>query len=548
MVSPKKAQLISKAKEKATKFVQKGDFEKALAEYHDLVKLVPDDLRYRQKLGECLAKLNRKKDAVEEYRKVLKQYADKGFLIQAVAIGKMILQLDPSLKEVQDELADLNTRRGIVTQKPTQVRPALSIKGFEGSIPSAVKSEEPPQPSQPPLKRIFEPPSEEEEALPEMVSDQMPSEEEIPSEEEAPELPSEEMPSEVETEAPSEEGAFPSQEEEIPPEEEEAPPFTPPAEKAAAVKAEVREERPIPLEEAPAGMAEVEEPGARSELPPLPETPLFSDLGVDEFKRVMEKFQIGNLPKGITVIKEGTKGDSFYIVAEGKVRVFKWSRNNKRKVTLSILEVGSFFGEFAFLTNSVRSANVETLEDCVLLRINRKDLEEIIKEFPHVRVVMDEFYRKRVIDTLLQISPLFSSMSEGDRKYLMSRFEPVMLDTGDVIIREGEDGKALYLIKNGAIKISRKHPETGGIISLAILKEGDFFGEISLLYNSPTTATCAAMMPTNLLRLPKPAFQEIIMMHPQILETVSTAADERMKHTQKSLTAKAVDRQSSGLV
>jgi len=295
-------------------------------------------------------------------------------------------------------------------------------------------------------------------------------------------------------------------------------------------------------------MAEIEGPGAKSELPPLPETPLFSDLGVDEFKRVMEKFQIGNLPKGITVIKEGTKGDSFYIIAEGKVRVYKWSKNNKRKITLSTLEVGSFFGEFAFLTDSVRSASIETLEDCVLLRINRKDLELIIKEFPHVRVVMDEFYRKRVIDMLLQISPLFSSLNDEDRKDLMSRFESVMLDTGDVIIREGEEGKALYLIKNGAIKISRKHPETGDVMPLAILKEGDFFGEISLLYNTPTTATCAAMMPTNLFRLPKPKFQEIIMMHPQILETVSTTADERMKSTQKSLTAKAGDRQSSGLV
>ncbi len=501
MASAKKQALIRKSKEKATKYVQKGNFEKALEEYRTLVKLEPDDLRFRLKLGECLAKLGRKKDAIEEYQNVLERNAEKGFLIQAVAVGKVILQLDPSLKEVEEQIADLNARRGIVTEKRRMPKPALSLKGVDGPIPTAVKEEEAPQEEA--EKEQAVPEEEEEEAAPELYG-----EEEYREEETAPQIAEEEEEAGAETEA----------------------------------------QGPIPLDEAPEDMAEVEEPEARSELPPMPETPLFSDLEVEEFKRIMQKFQIGNLPKGITVVKEGSMGDSFYMVAEGKVRVYKWSKNKKRKLTLSVLETGAFFGEFAFLTNSIRSASVETMEDCVLLRINRKDLEEIIGEFPRVREVMDEFYRKRVVDTLLQISPLFSSMNEADRKDLIHRFESVQLDTGDVIIREGEEGKALYMVKHGAIQVSKKHPETGEEIKLAVLREGDFFGEISLLQNIPTTADCSAMAPTDLFRLPKQAFQELIMMNPQILETVSATAEERMKSTQKSLTAREADRQSSGLV
>ncbi len=526
MASAKKAKLIAKTKEKATKYVHKGNFEKAFGEYRILVKLVPDDLRFRMKLGECLARMDRKKDAIEEYREVLKLYADKGFLIQAIAVGKVILQLDPSLTEIQDELAELNTRRGIGPPKKRIARPALSLKGVEGPIPTALKQEEAPA-------EEAAPEAPEEEAAPALVDEE---------EEAAPALVGEEE----EVEAPEEELA-------MTPEEEEAiyteAPKEAPVEEAAEELEE--EEGAIPLDEAPEDMEEEEEgeaPPPASELPPMPETPLFSDLGVEEFKCIMEKFQIGNLPKGITVIKEGTRGDSFYIVAEGKVRVYKWSKNRKRKLTLSILEEGSFFGEFAFLTNSIRSASVETHEECVLLRINRKDLEEIIKSHPHVREVMDEFYRKRVVDTLLQISPLFSSMDEGSRRDLITRFESVMLDTGDVIIKEGDEGIALYLIKCGAMGILKKDPDTGEDIQLAVLKAGDFFGEISLLQNTPTTATCKAMVPTDLFRLPKNAFQEMIMMHPQILETVSIAADERVKSTKKSLTAKTDDRQSSGLV
>lgn len=498
MASGKKQALVKKSKEKATKYVQKGNFEKALEEYRTLVKLEPDDLRFRLKLGECLSKLGRKKDAIEEYKDVLERNAGKGFLVQAIAVGKVILQLDPSLKEVEDQIAELNARRGIVTEKRRMPRPALSLKGVEGPIPTAVKKEEAPEQAreeQAPTE------AEEEETAPELYA-----EEKVAEEEKAP---------------------FPAEEEK---------------------ETETETKKPIPLDEAPDDMEEVEEPAPRSELPPMPETPLFSDLNVEEFKRIMRKFQIGNLPKGITVVKEGSRGDSFYIVAEGKVRVYKWSKNKKRKLTLSVLEEGSFFGEFAFLTDSIRSASVETMEDCVLLRINRKDLEEIIQEFPRVRDVMDEFYRKRVLDTLLQISPLFSGMSEADRKELVRRFESVQLDTGDVIIREGDEGKALYMVKHGAIQVSKKHPETGEEIKLAVLREGDFFGEISLLQNIPTTADCAALVPTDLFRLPKPAFRELIMMNPQILETVSTMAEERMRSTQKSLTARLADRQSSGLV
>lgn len=526
----KKTDVIRKCKENATKFIQKASYDKALEQYRMLAKLEPSDLRFRMKVGECLSKLNKKKEAVQEYNEIVKQYMQNGFLIQAIAICKLIIQLDPAETGAQDTLAELNSRRGIVIDKKPQMRPALSLKGVSGPIPSAVKPEAAP-PSAP------------------LLTESPPDEEEVPA-------PADELPAPEEEEAPG-----PEPEEEAAPElaEDTAPEVAEPelAEAEIEEPEEVKEklpagteEEPIPLEEAPDDMKEEPEDGSpgASEYPVFPDTPLFSDLNVEEFKRVVAKFQIGTLPKGITVIKEGSRGDSFFVIAGGKVRVYKMSANQKRKMTLATLQEGSFFGEFAFLTNSTRSASIETLEECVLLRINRKDLEEIIKEFPHVQQVINEFYKKRVLDTLLMISPLFESLAENERRDVITKFETVELDTGDVIIKEGEDGKALYLIKHGSVDISVKHPETKEKISVATLKEGDFFGEISLLQNKPTTATCTAMVPTSMFRLPKATFNELIMIHPQILETVSATVDERLKSTTKHLTARKEDRQSEGLV
>lgn len=501
----KKSDVIRKAKENATKFIHKSAYDKALEQYRLLAKLEPNDLRHRIKIGECLTKLNKKKEAIAEYNEVVKEYTKEGFLIQAIAVARMILQLDPNETSAQNMIAELNAKRGIVTDKKPPVRPALSLAGYDKPIPSAVSPEV----------------AKEQERLVQLP--QEPPQQEVQELEEEVEEPPEMVETPITEEAPSEVAPSPS-----------SP--TPPTEEAHPAGTE---QEPIPLEEA------VEE---TSTQPVFPETPLFSDLGVEEFKRVVSKFQIGTLPKGITVIKEGTMGDSFFVIASGKVRVYKWSPNHKRKMTLAVLEEGSFFGEFAFLTKSVRSASVETIEECVLLRINRKDLEEIIAEFPNVREVMNEFYKKRVLDTLLKVSPLFQTLSDQDRMEVINKFENVELDTGDVIIREGEEGKALYVIKHGAIDVVKIHPETKEKLLLATLREGDFFGEISLLQNQPTTATCIAKVPTSLLRLPKPAFNELIMTHPQVLETVALTVDERLKSTAKSLTAKLADRQSEGMV
>ena len=64
-------------------------------------------------------------------------------------------------------------------------------------------------------------------------------------------------------------------------------------------------------------------------------------------------------------------------------------------------------------------------------------------------------------------------------------------------------------------------------VELAKLKEGDIFGEMSLLTRQPATATVTSMGNAILLRLPRENFQELVVTHPQILELVSTLTDQR---------------------
>ena len=75
---------------------------------------------------------------------------------------------------------------------------------------------------------------------------------------------------------------------------------------------------------------------------------------------------------GELILRKGDLGNSMYIVATGKVRI---SDGNKE---LGLLDSRTVFGELAALDPEPRAANVEALEDCVLLRLDGDALYELM--------------------------------------------------------------------------------------------------------------------------------------------------------------------------
>lgn len=81
------------------------------------------------------------------------------------------------------------------------------------------------------------------------------------------------------------------------------------------------------------------------------------------------------VPKDTLVIKEGTRGSRAFMIERGRVEVFVYdSKNNK--VVLAELGPESIVGEMATLNDELRTANVRTLDDCVLIYISAHELQE----------------------------------------------------------------------------------------------------------------------------------------------------------------------------
>jgi signal transduction histidine kinase len=109
---------------------------------------------------------------------------------------------------------------------------------------------------------------------------------------------------------------------------------------------------------------------------------------------------------------------------------------------------------------------------------------------------------------------------EGIEPHLLEGIAPdvkvVRKRAGDVIFREGDPGDVLYLVGEGAVKIS-KSGRGGQQETLGLIEPGNFFGEMALLDGQPRSAMATATEPTLLGTVSEEIFQQILEIAPSRL-------------------------------
>jgi CRP-like cAMP-binding protein len=89
----------------------------------------------------------------------------------------------------------------------------------------------------------------------------------------------------------------------------------------------------------------------------------------------------------------------------------------------------------------------------------------------------------------------------------MSQEMFLMVPSGQIVFREGDNGTEMYIIESGSVDIVRA---LRGSEPIATLGPGDFFGEMAILEDQPRFATAVARAPTKLLRIDRAAFPGVI--------------------------------------
>lgn len=481
---------LRKLKDKAQEAFARGRFARAAELYEEYLGAEGKDHQVRIRMGDALLRAGEEKKAILAYRAAAEGYARDGFLPRAIAAAKLVLEVDPAHQGVQQILAELYARKSRPTPAPRVATPPAP-------------REEPPAPPA------------ETESAPVIEIEVEPKRPELSLEGARGVDLSEELPAELRGSPPRREGFT-----EL---ELEGDSILHALEKAASAArldgppAAAEEAQPAPEELAP----EQRPPGE------LPRIPLFSDLSPEAFVELFERCPLRRFSQGGRVLEQGTTGSSFFVICSGRVRVFRPEQGRER--TLAVLEEGAFFGEMALLSGAPRSASVEaTAPATELLEITAPVLAELSSRYPQVAAALKKFCRQRMLANLMSSSPLFGPFSQSDRRELVRRFRAREVGAGDSPIREGQPSDGLYVVLSGEVEVKK------GGQRLAILRQGEIFGEMSLLQKTPATATVAALKRTSLLRLPRPDFDELIMSHPQVLMLVAELTDQRRQETERS--------------
>jgi CRP/FNR family transcriptional regulator, cyclic AMP receptor protein len=129
---------------------------------------------------------------------------------------------------------------------------------------------------------------------------------------------------------------------------------------------------------------------------------------------------------------------------------------------------------------------------------------------------------------LLRSVSVFGRLTEEQLALLAASLGTQSFKRGQTIFQQGDGGDTLHLIAQGQVRIY--HPSMAGReLSVAIFREGDFFGELALLDEGPRSASAEAMVPTVTLTLERGAFQQTIHNHPAIAEAMLAEIASRLR-------------------
>jgi CRP-like cAMP-binding protein len=293
------------------------------------------------------------------------------------------------------------------------------------------------------------------------------------------------------------------------------------------------------------------------------------------------QLSIVSFSKNSYIIVEGKqKADYFYILRSGKVRISKETEVVEEEGG-NILAPGDFFGVISTMSSHSHIETALALTDVSLISVHRDQYGLLIeRNAPVAMKIIQSFSRKmRFLDEaltrltfkntasedpshLFKVAEYYARQSQYNQAYYayyrflqfcptdsnadkakerMAKIHPyakaVYLEKvpddlnrtypkNTMIFSENEPGSELYIIQRGVVKIT-KIVEDNEVL-LAMLKQGDIFGEMALLENKPRSASAIANEDCSLMAVNKANFERMVQTQPQLITKLTTLLADRL--------------------
>jgi len=111
---------------------------------------------------------------------------------------------------------------------------------------------------------------------------------------------------------------------------------------------------------------------------------------------------------------------------------------------------------------------------------------------------------------------------------------------GREIVCQNDPGDQFYIIARGTVGVWRTEEQTGNTMRVAVLQDGDFFGEITLITGFPRTATVRSETVCTCISLGRGQFNRLIDRFPDLRRELSDVAVQRLRESSKAITVAAL--------
>jgi small-conductance mechanosensitive channel len=153
---------------------------------------------------------------------------------------------------------------------------------------------------------------------------------------------------------------------------------------------------------------------------------------------------------------------------------------------------------------------------------------------PSLNAGAEEFERE-IMAELRQVDFL-RDLRDEELRLLLPSVTLQKFGTGEIIVREGDTGNSLYIIRSGEVEVLA-HANGAHDIHIRNLRRPAFFGEMALMTGEPRIATICARTDAELLELSREGFLELFKSHPEAAAKMSEIIALRMSETRGSLAA-----------
>jgi CRP-like cAMP-binding protein len=297
---------------------------------------------------------------------------------------------------------------------------------------------------------------------------------------------------------------------------------------------------------------------------------------------------IVNFNKGAYIIVEGKQNaEYFYIIRSGKVGISKEVEIVEEQGG-NTLGPGDFFGVVSTMSSHSQIETAQALTDVSLIQVHRDNYHLLIERNTPVAMKIIEGFSRRMrylddalaertfqesaepdMNHLFHVGEYYARQSQYNQAYYayyqyikhmpggrhvqtakerMMKIKPyataVYMDEHEevftrtypkdtMVFAETMPGRELYIIQKGSVKITKIVNDNE--VLLAVLKQGDIFGEMALIEDKPRSASAIAFEDSVLLAVNKDNFSRMVTSQPQIIAKLTQHLAERIWFIYKQL-------------